>query len=100
MIKDTPPQNPSSYVHVIEGTEFERGWGSRPDGFVAFLSEAAAMKFIEDYERVFNAGTVAPNEYTIYSYVGLKSCSATFFEILSKEQHNVSHFRRMGELRK
>lgn len=43
-------------------TEFERGWGSRPDGYSFHAS-------IEEYETFWNAilearGPIAPNEYS------------------------------------
>ena len=67
-------------VHVIEGTEHERGWGQRPDGYIAFLTEAEAKQYISDYNRKYNNLPSAPDEYTTYAYIGVKQCSFEFFE--------------------
>lgn len=63
-------------VHVIEGTEYERGWGQRPDGYVAFPSAQDAAKWIKEYDLKYNNEDSAPDEYTKYSYIGLRQCSA------------------------
>lgn len=57
-------------IHYIEGTEFTRGWGCRPDGYVAFLTKEDAMDWITEYNAKFNNTPTAPDEYTSYSYVG------------------------------
>jgi hypothetical protein len=84
-------------VHVIEGTEYERGWGQRPDGYVAFNSKEAALKYIVDYDKKYNNLPSAPAEFTKYSYVGIKECSAAFeAEVAQKGQ---KHFFRTPELK-
>lgn len=48
----------------VDFTEYERGWGSRPDGFKLFETEEAALEF----QRAFNAKNdkpVAPDWYMI-----------------------------------
>lgn len=76
-------------VHVIEGTEYERGWGHRPDGFVAFKTREAAEQWIADYNMQYNNQRSAPDEYTTYRYVGIQKCSAAFAQsmITGKPQH-------------
>lgn len=66
-------------VYVIEGTEYERGWGCRPDGYVAFTSLDAAEKYIVDFNAKYNNEKSAPDEYTRYEYIGLKECSAKIY---------------------
>lgn len=83
-------------VHVIEGTEFERGWGCRPDGFVAFTTRRAADEWITDYNKKYNNKTSAPDEYTTYDYVGLKECSKAFLEEV--EEKGCKHFQRTKDL--
>jgi hypothetical protein len=83
-------------VHVIEGTEYERGWGCRPDGFVAFTSKEAALKFIVDYDRANNNLAHAPDEYTKYEYCGIAECSANFEnQVIAR---GLKHFHRTSEL--
>jgi hypothetical protein len=83
-------------VHVIEGTEYERGWGQRPDGYVAFTTKAAAEQFIIDYNRRFNNESHAPDEYTSYQYIGLKECSVGFYRVVAGR--DAKHFNRLAEL--
>jgi hypothetical protein len=83
-------------VHVIEGTEYERGWGQRPDGFVAFTSEAAARKFIVEYDRKWNSAEHAPDEFTKYEYIGVKECSIGFHKVVTAQKSK--HFDRISEL--
>lgn len=84
-------------VHVIEGTEYERGWGRRPDGYVAFMSKDAAEMYIANYiERNHPVGSSVPDEYTVYEYIGLKECSQAFAKLVrQKGQH---HFNRKSEM--
>lgn len=34
---------------AVNWTEYERGWGSRPDGHTLHVSKELAEKFVEDY---------------------------------------------------
>ena len=36
-------------VFEIEWTEYERGWGQRPDGYTYHPTEQIAQKYIDDY---------------------------------------------------
>jgi len=83
-------------VHVIEGTEHERGWGCRPDGYVAFTTKEAAEAFIVDYDAKHNTAKHAPDEYTVYSYIGLKECSIGFYKAVAGRK--AKHFDRFSEL--
>jgi hypothetical protein len=83
-------------VHVIEGTEYERGWGQRPDGYAAFTSEAAARKFIVEYDRKWNSAKHAPDEFTKYEYIGIKNCSPGFYKVVYS--CDVKHFNKLSEL--
>lgn len=84
-------------VHVIEGTEYERGWGQRPDGYFAFATEAEAKAWIENYNKTVNNKAVAPPEYTMYEYIGLKECSLDFYLKLTKKSQ--VFFNRLSELK-
>ena len=84
-------------VHVIEGTEYERGWGQRPDGYVAFLSKEAAEAWMADYIKRNHTSKEAPDEYTSYTYVGIRECSMSFFNAVSTAK--LKHFDRTSELK-
>ena len=59
---------------VVEATEFERGWGQRPDGYVCFEHEDFATTFLkEDHDK--KVGTSVPDYYVNYTKVGYKECS-------------------------
>lgn len=83
-------------VHVIEGTEHERGWGCRPDGYVAFTTKEAAETFIADYNARHNTAKHAPDEYTVYNYIGLKECSIGFYKAVAGRK--AKHFDRFSDL--
>ena len=83
-------------VHVIEGTEHERGWGQRPDGFVAFTSKEDALQFIADYDARHNTAKHAPHEYTVYQYIGIKDCSIGFHKVAASNR--LKHFNKLSEL--
>ncbi len=53
-------------AYKIEWTEYERGWGSRPDGTSYHLSKEDALKCIEEHwerEKAMN-GDETPDEYS------------------------------------
>lgn len=59
-------------LFVLEGTEYERGWGSRPDGYLILANEKDADAFLEAecLERL-KAKTV-PDDFTNWDKVGYK----------------------------
>lgn len=67
---------------VLEATEFERGWGCRPDGFVSFKTEADADKFLAKVELEMKAASEVPYEYTTYEKVGYKEVDMAVVESL------------------
>jgi len=89
-----PTVNPT--VHVIEGTEYERGWGCRPDGYVAFTSKASAEVWIAEYNERNHTSDHAPDEYTNYTYIGIKDCSHGFLKVT--KQVGAKHFDRLSEM--
>lgn len=50
-------------VFIQNWTEYERGWGSRPDGFTVHLSIADRDKYVKDFNKKFNNQKYAPDEY-------------------------------------
>lgn len=87
-------------VHIVQGTEYERGWGQRPDGYVAFTTEAAAKEFIIDYDARYNNLPTVPDEYTKYAYVGVRQCSFEFMDLLIAAKSGYRHIHNLQELRK
>lgn len=83
-------------VHVIACTEYERGWGSRNEGYMAFMSETAAKKFCSDYDAQHNTASTAPDWYMKWSYDGTYTCSAEFLARVLKEP---VAFTRLKELK-
>lgn len=45
-------------------TEYERGWGSRPDGMSIHLSVADHKEFVDEFNKNHNNLPSAPDEYT------------------------------------
>lgn len=63
-------------VYVVLTIEYERGWGSKPDGYLAFLSKKSADDFIKTQTKDRNGP--APDYYVNYEHVGEKPCSLDF----------------------
>ena len=89
--------NVTHSVHLIEGIEYERGWGQRPDGYVAFKTEEAARLFIVNYDKQHNNLFYAPDEYTKYTYIGVRQCTHAFLNAFSGKL-GYKHFDRISEL--
>lgn len=88
-------------VHVIEGTEYERGWGYRPDGLVAFKTKELALAYIANYHETFNTATSAPDCYTVYAYAGEHWANEKFvsrFKLNEFTKNELVHFGRLAEL--
>ena len=85
-------------VHVIQCTEYERGWGSRPDGCMAFLNEQEARDFCSEYDRKNNNATSAPDYFIKWSYAGAYECSVDFLNrVIADKKVN---FRSLSDLKK
>lgn len=69
---------------VLQATEYERGWGSRPDGHVIFKTEADADKFLAKVAADRRNVTVAPDEYTNYDKLGYKEVKVEVIEALER----------------
>jgi hypothetical protein len=83
-------------VHVVHGTEHERGWGWRPDGYVAFLDKASADQWIDGYHKTNNNQKRVPDNYTTYAYFGAVECSDGFYKAV--QQKGFKLFNRMSEV--
>lgn len=65
---------------IVEMTEYERGWGQRPDGFLVFPTQEAAKAYV-DNETKDRTGPV-PDEYVRYDLIGYKPVSAAIMRKL------------------
>jgi hypothetical protein len=81
---------------VVECTEFEQGWGQRPDGYYGFLTEEEANEFIRAQTKD-RTGPV-PYIYTHYEYIGLKE--TTKDNLLAVTHSRRKHFNRLEDLKK
>lgn len=88
---------PVTVVYIVEMTEHERGWGQRPDGNLAFVTEADAKSYV-DKVTADRKGPV-PDEYTSYHMVGYRECSAEFFSRFEKNKTVRLYVHRLGDLR-
>lgn len=64
MEKKLAPAGQKYTVYVKTYTEYERGWGCRPDGASFHLTAEAARDYADDYNRKFNNEKQVPYEYT------------------------------------
>jgi hypothetical protein len=64
-----------SCVFVVEMTEYERGMGQRPDGYLAFLTEKDANQYVNDITKDRDVRHV-PDAYVSYTLLGYKLVSA------------------------
>lgn len=83
--------------YVVEMTEYERGWGQRPDGYMAFLTEDAANEYIT--EQTKDRTGSAPDVYVNYSKVGYRETNPKFLTSIKKSPSKRIYFDRMNELK-
>jgi hypothetical protein len=58
-------------VFIVEITEYERGWGCRPDGYLAFKNEELADKFLKEvYDSRSSKLSDVPDCYDDYKKIG------------------------------
>ena len=80
-------------VFPLAITEYERGWGSRPDGHMFFLLEEDRAWFLKhDREEKDQSGDVVPDWYLAYQLVNLFGLS----EALSNKISFTERFFKVG----
>ena len=82
-------------AYVLECTEYERGWGQRPDGYLAFQKAADLKAFLVEDQKTKAAGKETPYCYITYTDIGIKSCSTTFFNSIGQRRY----FDQLSELK-
>jgi hypothetical protein len=86
-------------AYIVEMTEYERGWGSRPDGYLAFPTEADAKAYVtkETAERSIHN---VPDEYIAFSMVGYRECSPRIIESMANSGcRGFTYIDRLDELK-
>lgn len=54
-------------VYCIQFTEYERGWGNRPDGWTLHKDLQSAQDYARDYNAKHNNKQTVPDAYTVPS---------------------------------
>lgn len=75
-----------NFAFVLIATEYERGWGSRPDGYVCFKTEADADAFLKKDEERKKATKDVPDEYTDFTKYGYKAVKESVVEALETKE--------------
>lgn len=57
-------------VYVVQLTEYERGWGSKPWDTMYFDNEQEAKQYAVDYNKKHNNLDYVPDWYVRADYVG------------------------------
>jgi len=72
-------------VYKIEWTEYERGWGSRPDGVSYHKTKALAEQYRQEFIGKQPSGPV-PDEYTSPGPVTLVEVDKTLYNHVQKKK--------------
>jgi hypothetical protein len=73
-------------VYAVNWTEYERGWGQRPDGVSYHKSKEAAEKYVSDYDKEFNNESSVPDCYSKGSKPHLVEVDKKIYnEVMKKE---------------
>lgn len=79
---DTKVQRFGFFVSI---TEYERGWGSRPDGYFIFEDKEAAQKFVSGVAKERAKHTSVPDDYDSYDYAGWHPITEKEQEAIAKD---------------
>lgn len=83
-------------VFSVAITEYERGWGAKPDGYIAFLTEMEADKFISKATADYTGN--APDYYVMYDKVGFHAASEAFVQRLETSASGYLYYDRHTDL--
>lgn len=68
------------FAYVLNITEHEKGWGTRPDGYMCFLNKEAAEVWInEEYSK---RSSTVPDSYDSYDNERWEPVSNSLFEAI------------------
>ncbi len=85
-------------AYLVEMTEHERGWGYRPDGYMAFQTEADAKAYVNRQTAGRSIHNV-PDEYVSYDLVGYKECSQRVIDAMANNGGRGLYIHRLNELK-
>lgn len=78
--KSSQPKRVDAFV--LECTEYERGWGQRPDGYLIFQTAEELSQFVDDDARKKRATAETPEYYVAYQRRPSRTACANFFAAL------------------
>lgn len=83
-------------LYLVEIIEFERGWGQRPEGYLAFLNESEADNYIveETKDRVGSA----PDVYWNYYKIGYQEANRSNIQKVKKSDRKRIYIDKLKEL--
>jgi hypothetical protein len=86
-------------VYIVKATEYERGYGSRPDGYLVFATEEQAAAFVDAREQEESRNAFdAPDYYVNYDMVGYEKCSDYIFNNVIGNGRGWYYINRLSEL--
>lgn len=78
-------------IWAVEWTEFERGWGQRPDGWSLHSSKDDAESFIKDYNDTNNTDNNPPGIYSqLYLAKEPSFVDEKFYKFIKEEKYYYS----------
>lgn len=69
-------------IYILEWTEYERGWGSRPDGLQIFTSSRMMLEILEKDRKERNEAKTTPREYSIPTTKYVCEIDEEFFKVM------------------
>jgi hypothetical protein len=78
-------------LHAVHWTEYERGWGSRPDGIQFFDSAETAKNHLAEFMAKRDARSI-PDEYSSPSDVTIMEVSKDLYDLVMKNKTFWSNF--------
>lgn len=90
-------QNTVNVLFILEEIEYARGRCSQTTGYLAFITEAAADKFIDDDYRGRETDIGVPNWYINYNKIGYKESDAEMIALTVKQGYTC--IDRLSELK-
>lgn len=84
-------------AYVVLTIERELGWGAKPDGYLVFLNEDSAMKYIHDKTKDRDPYNV-PVYYIQYDPIGERPCSLDFQLAIAATDRGFLHVDKLSEM--
>lgn len=86
-------------LYALDWTEYERGWGQRPDGTTYYASKEEAQIAADDYNKKYNNEPVAPDYYVMPSKPYLAEVDeATYNKVMGYDKKQISEESTSGLL--